>query len=132
MGCTIPAPPKKFNAAINANDLFVFIIIRAFVWQGQPLTPAYWVIPKLDLLSKICSALLILVLVAAAGFLPDFAMRDSRYTTTAIFKERFNPLPILFQSVQSCRWSCVTHWIGDLFKCFPSFCNGLSNNRAKR
>ena len=42
MGCTIPAPPKKFNAAINANDLFVFIIIRAFVWQGQPLTPAYW------------------------------------------------------------------------------------------
>jgi hypothetical protein len=26
----------------NANDLFVFINFRAFVWQGQPLTPAYW------------------------------------------------------------------------------------------
>jgi hypothetical protein len=28
-----------------------------------------------------------LVLVDVAGFLPDFAMRDSRYTTTSIFKE---------------------------------------------
>jgi hypothetical protein len=24
----------------NANDLFVFINFRAFVWQGQPLAPA--------------------------------------------------------------------------------------------
>jgi hypothetical protein len=83
---------KIKQAVLNLSDSKKSIILsvinfRAFVWQGQPLAPAYWVIPKLILLSKICSALLILVLVDVAGFLPDFAMRDSRYTTTSIFKE---------------------------------------------
>jgi hypothetical protein len=65
---------KIKQAVLNLSDSKKSIILsvinfRAFVWQGQPLTPAYWVIPKLILLSKICSALLILVLVAVAGWI---------------------------------------------------------------